>query len=200
MKYIYVYSNEKFDRNADNETVLRAWKDGNAERYTPEEFVELTNDEMFCDVTHWVRVMDEGEDYFAISRLHKDDLEHIGYDTSRVDDCAMKKLASKLGDDYCEQLFWGNLPIIADALEIPKRKDVIKKQLAVCGQSDDRYALERNLDRWWGQLGFDEMKRITGLDYRYFSPEDGYQEYVDVSDNLWRNKSFDDKLELYNTL
>jgi hypothetical protein len=30
------------------------------------------------------------------------------------------KLAEKLADDYCEQLFWGSLEIIADYLKIPK--------------------------------------------------------------------------------
>jgi hypothetical protein len=69
---------------------------------------------------------------------------------------------------------------------------------SVAGQTDNRLALEKDLDSWWGQLGFDEMKRITGLDYRYFSPEDGYQEYVDISNKLWQNKSFEDKLEIYN--
>jgi hypothetical protein len=128
MKYIYVYPNEKFDRNADDETILRAWKEGEAERYTPEEFAELINDEMFCDVNHWVRAIDEDESYFAISGLHRDDLEHIGYNASHVDDSVMKKLASKLGDDYCEQLFWGSLPVIADALRIPKRKSINKRQ------------------------------------------------------------------------
>jgi len=123
MKYIYVYPNEKFERNADDETILRAWKEGEAERYTPEAFAELINDDWFCDTSNWVRVIDEEEGYFEISRLHREDLEWIGYDTSRVDDSVMKKLASKLGDDYCEQLFWGSLPIIADHLGIPMRND-----------------------------------------------------------------------------
>jgi len=121
MKYIYIYSSEKFERNADNKTIIRAWKEGEAERYTPELFAEVINDDDFCDISNWVRVIDEDEGYFEISSLHRDDLEHIGYDTSEVDDSVMKKLASKLGDDYCEQLFWNNLSIIADGLEIPKK-------------------------------------------------------------------------------
>lgn len=123
MKYIYVYPNEKFERNADNETILRAWKEGEAKRYMPEEFAELINDDDFCDATNWVRVIDENEPYFEISTLHRDDLESIGYDTSQVDDFKMRELASKLGDDYCDQLFWGSLPIIADILGIPMHND-----------------------------------------------------------------------------
>jgi len=116
MKYIYVYPSEKFERNVDNETILHAWKEGEAERYTPELFVELINDDDFCDIANWVRVIEHDEGYFEISSLHRDDLKSIGYDTSQVDDSVMKTLASKLGDDYCEQLFWNSLPIIADGL------------------------------------------------------------------------------------
>jgi hypothetical protein len=185
MKYIYVYPNEKFERNADDETIIRAWKNGDAKRYTIEDFTDLINDDDFCDVNSWVRSIDDDEGYFGISSLHRDDLEGIGYNTSRVDDSVMKTLASKLGDDYCEQLFWNSLPILADALGIPKRKG-------------NCYTLETELDDWWGELGFDEMKRITGLDYRDFSPVDGYQEYVDISNSLWQEKTIDEKLEIYN--
>jgi hypothetical protein len=124
MKYMYVFPAGKFERNTDDNTIIRAWKNGEAERYTPEEFAELINDEYFCNVSNWVRVMDDDDEgFFEISLLHRDDLEHIGYDASRADDSVMKKLASKLGDDYCEQLFWNSLPIIADALGIPQKEN-----------------------------------------------------------------------------
>jgi len=124
MKYIYLFSVEKFERNTDDETIIRAWKNGDAERYTPEDFAELINDEDFCDTTNWVRVIDSKKDFFEISSLHRDDLESIGYDTSRIDDFTMKSLASKLGDDYCEQLFWNSLPILADHFDIPKHEEI----------------------------------------------------------------------------
>jgi len=116
MKYIYVYPNEKFERNADDESIIRAWKAGEAERYTPELFCEMVNDEHFNDLTNWIRAIEHDTGYFEISCLHRDDLEGIGYDTSRTDDSVMKKLASKLGDNYCDLFFWENLPIIADSL------------------------------------------------------------------------------------
>jgi histone acetyltransferase (RNA polymerase elongator complex component) len=59
MNYIYVYPVDDFDRYADNETVIRAWQQGEAQRYTPEDFAELINDEMFCEVENWVRVIEE---------------------------------------------------------------------------------------------------------------------------------------------
>jgi len=62
------------------------------------------------------------KEYFGISRLHRDDLKHIGFDTSNVDDATMNRLADKLSNDYCEQLFWNSLEILAECLNIPKKK------------------------------------------------------------------------------
>lgn len=60
---------------------------------------------------------------FVIAHVSRADLEFKGYDTSEVSDEDMERLAAKLGDDYCDQLFWSSLPIIADYLEIPKKQD-----------------------------------------------------------------------------
>ena len=57
---------------------------------------------------------------FIISEVSREDLQHLGYDISEVSDATMEYLAKKLGDDYCEQLFWSSLSITADYLEIPK--------------------------------------------------------------------------------
>lgn len=59
---------------------------------------------------------------FNITSVSREDLEHIGFNTTKVNEATMKELASKLADDYCEQLFWNSLPIIAEHLGIPKRK------------------------------------------------------------------------------
>ena len=58
---------------------------------------------------------------FVISEVSREDLEEIGFDTSEVSDETMEYLARKLGDDYCEQLFWTSLKIGAEYLEIPKK-------------------------------------------------------------------------------
>ena len=61
---------------------------------------------------------------FCISRLSREDLELIGFDASNVDDETMQHIADKLGEDYCGQLFWTSLEIIAEeGFGIP-RKDV----------------------------------------------------------------------------
>ncbi len=60
--------------------------------------------------------------YFPITGVHRADLEGLGYDISGVDDATMIRLAGKMANAYCESVFWIDLPIIADALEIPKRE------------------------------------------------------------------------------
>ena len=61
------------------------------------------------------------KDSFVISEVSREDLEELGFDTSEVSDETMEKLAGKLGDDYCEQLFWTSLKIIAEYMGIPKK-------------------------------------------------------------------------------
>lgn len=60
---------------------------------------------------------------FPITSVTREDLEDIGFDTSDVSDDTMKKLAQKLSDNYCEQLFWESLETIAEGyLKIPRKK------------------------------------------------------------------------------
>jgi hypothetical protein len=59
--------------------------------------------------------------FFPITSLHRSDLEGLGYNTSHLDDFTMTRLAEKMADAYCANGFWIDLPIIADAMEIPKK-------------------------------------------------------------------------------
>lgn len=63
---------------------------------------------------------------FNITSVSRADLEHLGFNTTKVNESTMKELASKMADDYCEQLFWDSLPIIAEHLNIPIRKVINK--------------------------------------------------------------------------
>ena len=64
----------------------------------------------------------EEKTFFHITSVSRDDLEALGFDTSRVSDDTMEHLASKLADDYCEQLFWISLRVLAeDYFNIPKK-------------------------------------------------------------------------------
>lgn len=64
----------------------------------------------------------KNKESFVITEVSREDLEALDFDTSNVSDETMERLASKLADDYCEQLFWTSLDIIAEYMEIPKRK------------------------------------------------------------------------------
>ena len=60
---------------------------------------------------------------FCISSLSREDLDALGFDTSDVDDATMERIASKLGDDYCENLLWTSLEIIAEeGFDIPRKE------------------------------------------------------------------------------
>ena len=60
---------------------------------------------------------------FNITSVCREDLEGLGFNTNRVTDSTMESLASKLANDYCEQLFWSSLEILADEyFNIPKKK------------------------------------------------------------------------------
>lgn len=63
----------------------------------------------------------EGDGYFPITSVCRDDLEEKGFDTSEVSDETMRRLASKMADDYLEQLYWISLEILAECLDIPQR-------------------------------------------------------------------------------
>jgi hypothetical protein len=61
-------------------------------------------------------------DHFPVTYISKDDIIHTFSNNSevktivdRLDDADMKHLASKLADDYCEQLFWESLKIIFES-------------------------------------------------------------------------------------
>jgi len=50
------------------------------------------------------------------------DLEQAGFDAAKVDDWTMMEMADKMAQAYLDNGFWVDLDIIAEALEIPKRK------------------------------------------------------------------------------
>lgn len=59
--------------------------------------------------------------YFQISHICRDNLESKGFDISNVTDSVMSELAGKLSNDYCEQLLWISMGIIAEeCLKIPR--------------------------------------------------------------------------------
>jgi len=61
------------------------------------------------------------KEYFPITSLHREDLNSIGFDISNIDDGTMERIASKMANDYLDQLYWSSLEIIADALDVPRK-------------------------------------------------------------------------------
>ena len=53
------------------------------------------------------------------------------------------------------------------------------------------------LDEWWGNCDFKTMEFVTGYCQYTFSPEDGYQDFVDACDEYWDKLSYSQKLSLY---
>ena len=64
--------------------------------------------------------MKREKEWFQITCVHRDDLIEAGFDGDAVDDTIMERLASKMCDDYVEQLFWIHIGIIAEDLGIPR--------------------------------------------------------------------------------
>jgi hypothetical protein len=61
--------------------------------------------------------------YFAITHIHRSDLKNAGFNVKDVSDDTMRNLASRMADDYCEQLFHSSMEIIAEErFNIPKKR------------------------------------------------------------------------------
>lgn len=135
MKSVYVIHvdlldemEKPFNEMTDEEVIALCKADKDCENHDWFESVEafaaaFNTEECFSQNMAYMRIVDDDKDSFPIASVSRADLEDKGYDTSEVDDATMKRLASKMGDDYCEQLFWEHLPIMADYLEIPKKEN-----------------------------------------------------------------------------
>lgn len=58
--------------------------------------------------------------FFHITALHRDDLRERGFDTKSVSDATMERIARKMAEDYCAQLFHESLDTIAELAGVPK--------------------------------------------------------------------------------
>ena len=78
-------------------------------------------EEIYYPSHSYIRVIEEPKSDFPITSVSREDLEAKGFDVSEVDDATMERLASRMADDYCEQLFWTSMEIIAEYMGIPKK-------------------------------------------------------------------------------
>ena len=66
---------------------------------------------------------------FPITSVCRDDLAAKGFDIDRITDDDMVQLASKMEDDYCEQMFKESMTIIAsECMGLPKVSDPIDEE------------------------------------------------------------------------
>lgn len=100
---------------------------------------------------------------FPISCLSRDDLHDIGYNPDKLTDEQMNVLAQKMGEDYCEQLFWTSLESMANIYKIPKKSvDVHMRDAYKEIEGDDephfatvviRYKNDNSMERVYISIG-----------------------------------------------
>lgn len=55
-------------------------------------------------------------------------------------------------------------------------------------------SLLESAEQWWQENDFRQLEKLTGLRQDDFSPEDGYQEFVDACNDWWRKLSPQEKI------
>ena len=65
--------------------------------------------------------LNQNTEFYPITSVCKDDIFHVFSDDNeakeaitKMDDGDMETLASKLADDYCDQLYWDSLQVIVE--------------------------------------------------------------------------------------
>lgn len=66
------------------------------------------------------KALDAPQDWFVITRLHRDDFEAVGYDGSGVDEYDMQRLADRIGSNLTEfGDYWEALKVFAEDAGLP---------------------------------------------------------------------------------
>ena len=75
--------------------------------------------------------MDCEDGFFPITSVHRLDIQEVLHlrdeQVAKITDDMMREIARKMADDYCEQLFWDHLPIIAEYVAEREGIDLKKK-------------------------------------------------------------------------
>lgn len=62
-------------------------------------------------------------EFFEVTSISRGDLEALGYKTDNITDDEMKRLASKMADDYLEQMYWISMNILAEDMGFEKEEE-----------------------------------------------------------------------------
>lgn len=57
--------------------------------------------------------------------------------------------------------------------------------------------LRDSTEMWWGELGFEDMERVSGFRQDDYSAEDGYQEFVDACNEWWDDLDENERISVY---
>jgi hypothetical protein len=147
--------------------------------------------------------------YFKITSVSREDLKQAGFDVSEVSDADMYTLARKMADDYCEQLFWTSLGILAeDYLYIPKDRN---RLCPLCEEKSINYDIERNIYRceeceteWFDTYVLVEYPEDTdhfeekSIGYPCFNSEDNGACYVPEYDYIKHYRKRPSKEKYFN--
>jgi len=125
----------------------------------------------------------EEHGYFYVCDLSRDDIEYLGFDPTGLDTMAMRKIADRLSEPLIAEK-WGALPIILEAMGIPKLADEDEVRLA---------------NEWYAQTPFDIMEEISGI-YRcqFDGGEEGDEDFIEAVDKWWQNLPGVEKVDWYN--
>ena len=146
--------------------------------------------------------------YFNITSVSRDDLEHLNFDVSNVSDADMVQLASKLGNDYCDQLFWDSLKILAaDCLDLQKIGTLLcpncnKHPVEYDAETDTHYCTNCDTE-WSDNYVLIEFPDNTGhfeqndIGYLCFNSDDNGARYVSEYDYIKHFGKKQDKVRYF---
>ena len=72
--------------------------------------------------------------------------------------------------------------------------DTCEENVCFCTKKE----FEERMEAWWGDTDFPTMEKVTGYRQDDFSPNEGYQDFVDACNRWWEAKSYNEKREIYN--
>lgn len=68
----------------------------------------------------FLTVLTSCDDEFPITSVTRHDLAAKGFKAEEITDDQMDRLADRMGDDFCSQLFWESLENLSDYLGFPR--------------------------------------------------------------------------------
>lgn len=146
--------------------------------------LEFTADDVFAGhlsfIIDYIPATDEVQsvktptDDFTVCSVSREDLVALGFDAQNLEDCTMRKIANKLGNSYYDNEYYIDIPIVAEALNIPYLHDT-----------------------WFGALSDDELEKITGMHQVDYPDQNGCMGFKTIAYRWWGGLTNRQKQEIY---